>query len=113
MIMSSGSQAMGDNYEWQNVTMEAAFQPRDGAGALVYKDAMYLVGGWSRDRTHFPRICRNDVWRSRDGLAWEMIKPNTFIDNRFDSAADWEGRHTAGYVVFQDRIWIAGPISRN
>src|SRR5262249_13615148 len=26
----------------------------------------------------------------------------------FDAERDWEGRHTAGYVVCKDRMWIVG-----
>lgn len=37
-----------------------------------------------------------------------MEKPNTFLDHRFDSSHDWEGRHTAGYVVYKGKMWIVG-----
>jgi hypothetical protein len=96
-------------YRWVKVTDRAAYAPRDGAGALVFRDKMWLIGGWNPgDKQHFPRICNNEVWSSADGAAWTLEKPNTFLDRNFDSAADWEGRHTAGYVVFQDKMWIVG-----
>lgn len=98
-------------YEWKNVTMTAEFAPRDGAGALTYKGRMWLLGGWNPQKQHrefFPRICNNEVWSSVDGARWELIKPNTFKDRTFDGTADWEGRHTAGYAVFRDRMWIVG-----
>jgi hypothetical protein len=97
------------DYEWVRVTGKAAFAPRDGAGALVFGGRMWLLGGWSpRDKTHFPRICNNEVWSSRDGAAWTLEKPNTFLDASFDTSRDWEGRHTAGYVVYRGRMWIVG-----
>ena len=97
------------DYEWVNATQKAAFAPRDGAGALVYAGRMWLIGGWNPgDKKHFPRICNNEVWSSKDGATWTLEKPNTFLDQSFDSSRDWEGRHTAGYVVFQDRMWIVG-----
>jgi hypothetical protein len=96
-------------YEWQQVTAKAAFAPRDGAGALVFQNKMWLLGGWNPgDKQHFPRICNNEVWNSADGATWNLIKPNTFLDRTFDSAKDWEGRHTAGYAVFKDKLWIIG-----
>lgn len=96
-------------YQWIKVTDNAPFAPRDGAGALVYKDKMWLLGGWNPgDKTHFPLICNNEVWSSKDGAAWTLEKPNTFISKDFNSGTDWEGRHTAGYVVFNDRMWIVG-----
>ncbi len=96
-------------YRWEPVTLKAPFAARDGAGALVYKKRMWLLGGWNPgDKVHFPRICNNEVWSSQDGLDWKLDKPNTFLDRKFDTSSDWEGRHTAGYVVFRDKMWIIG-----
>lgn len=96
-------------YEWVEVTAKAPFAPRDGAGALTFGGRMWFLGGWNpHDKKHFPRICNNEVWSSADGAAWFLEKPNTFLDDTFDPAADWEGRHTAGYAVFQDKMWIIG-----
>jgi len=97
------------DYEWVCVTPKAAFAPRDGAGALVYRDAMWFIGGWNpSNKNHFPKACTNDVWRSADGAEWRLVKPNTFGTDQFDPETDWEGRHTAGYVVLQDKMWLVG-----
>jgi len=97
------------NYKWVNVTQTAAYAPRDGAGALVFDGKMWLLGGWNpSDKVYFPRICNNEVWSSTDGVTWSLVKPNTFLDKNFDPASDWEGRHTAGYVVYKDKMWIVG-----
>lgn len=86
-------------YTWVSITPEAAFPARDGAGALVFKDRMWLLGGWNpRDKLHFPETCSSDVWSSVDGRLWRLE----------NSQAPWEGRHTAGYVVHRDRIWVVG-----
>lgn len=96
-------------YEWREVTAKAAFAARDGAGALTFKNRMWFLGGWNPgDKRHFPRICNNEVWSSADGKEWLLEKPNTFLDDRFDATKDWEGRHTAGYAVFRDKMWIVG-----
>ena len=34
-------------YSWHKVTESADFPPRDGAGALVYRDKMWPIGGWN------------------------------------------------------------------
>src|SRR3954447_8185536 len=96
-------------YTWERVTAQAPFAPRDGAGALTFNNRMFLLGGWNPgDKKHFPRICNNEVWSSANGRDWRLDKPNTFRDPAFDPASDWEGRHCAGYVVHQDKMWIVG-----
>ena len=96
-------------YQWVKVVLPAAFAPRDGAGGLVYKDRMWLLGGWNpNDKKHFPQVCNNEVWNSVDGAEWTLVKPNTHLKAPFDVATDWEGRHTAGYAVFKERMWIVG-----
>ena len=98
-------------YEWVNITMKAPFAPRDGAGALSFRGQMWLLGGWNPIRAHrefFPLICNNEVWSSKSGRDWKLVKPNTFKNKSFDPKQDWEGRHTAGYAVFKDRMWIVG-----
>jgi len=95
-------------YKWKNITMNAAFAPRDGAGAIVYKDKMWLIGGWNpQDKVNFPKICNNEVWSSTNGKNWSLEKPNTFGAG-FDESKDWIGRHTAGYCNFKDKMWILG-----
>ena len=90
---------MNAKYEWHCVTENAAFAARDGAGALVFHNKMWLLGGWNPgDKVHFPLICNSEVWSSTDGDSWTLENPQ----------APWEGRHTAGYVVHNGRMWIVG-----
>ena len=99
------------DYVWRLVTQHATFPGRDGAGALVYGDKMWLIGGWNpADKKTFPihSNCNNEVWNSTDGITWELVKPNTHLDDSFDPAADWEARHTAGYAVHRGNMWIVG-----
>lgn len=110
LFLAAGScRAADPDYQWIEITTQAPFAARDGAGALTFQDQMWLLGGWNPgDKLHFPLICNNEVWSSTDGGDWELIKPNTFLDRAFDPAADWEGRHTAGYAVYKDKMWIIG-----
>jgi len=86
-------------YQWQQVTATAAFAARDGAGAIVYEDAMWLLGGWNPyDPVEFPDTCNSEVWTSTDGLTWALV----------NDVADWEPRHTAGYANFLDKMWVLG-----
>ena len=86
-------------YEWICATERAAFAGRDGAGALVFNDRMWLLGGWNPgDRVNFPEVCNSEVWSSEDGVHWTEVC----------AEAPWEGRHTAGYAVHAGRMWIVG-----
>jgi hypothetical protein len=97
-LAKEGAQTMTD-YNWSQVTLKASFAGRDGAGALVFKGRMWLLGGWNPgDKVHFPRICNSEVWSSADGLNWRLDNPQ----------APWEGRHTAGCVVHKNKMWIVG-----
>ncbi|MCA9115416.1 MAG: hypothetical protein KDA79_10035 [Planctomycetaceae bacterium] len=108
-VARAAAPAETPQYEWQQITLKGPFAPRDGAGALVFKEKMWLLGGWNpSDKKHFPRICNNEVWSSSNGLDWTLVKPNTHLDTSFDRSSDWEGRHTAGYVVYDGKMWIIG-----
>ena len=97
--LASVSLTESPDYQWNCVTEKAAFAGRDGAGALVFKNKMWLLGGWNpNDKRYFPRICNSEVWSSSDGLSWTLS----------NAQAPWEGRHTAGCAVHHERMWIVG-----
>lgn len=75
---------------------------------MIWFESPGCLADGSGDKKHFPRACSNDIWNSRDGLTGSLIKTNSFIDENFDPTNDWEGRHTAGYAVFQNTMWIVG-----
>ncbi|HPO16188.1 MAG TPA: hypothetical protein PLI09_22325 [Candidatus Hydrogenedentes bacterium] len=109
IVFGGTTNAADPVYRWVNVSMKAPFAARDGAGALVYENKMWLIGGWnSRNETYFPRDCVNDVWSSTDGATWVMERPNTFGTPDFNPDHEWEGRHTSGYVVHQGKMWVVG-----
>ena len=49
--------------DWVKVTDKAGWQPRDSSGEVVFKDQLWLLGGWFDSFTAPPR----DVWSSPDG----------------------------------------------
>ena len=72
-------------YEWKCVTENAAFAGRDGAGAVVLNDNMWLLGGWNpNDKVNFPQICNSEGWCSSDGETWTEV----------GEQAPWEGEGT-------------------
>lgn len=86
-------------YRWDIITKQARFADRDGAGALTFRGKMWLLGGWNPwNKVYFPRICNSEVWSSVNGTQWTLES----------AQAPWGGRHTGGYAVFKDRMWIIG-----
>jgi len=82
---------------WQLLTEHAAWPPRDSPGVVVFRDRIWILGGWQFVETgKFRRL--NDVWCSVDGLTWEQVTPE----------APWPARNLPGCVVFSDRIWLMG-----
>ncbi len=74
--------------------MQLQVRPRDGAGALVFQNKMWLLGGWNPANTP---DTNDQVWSSSDGSNW------SFVCN-----APWERRHMAGWLVYDDRLWVVG-----
>ena len=82
-----------DGVHWTQVTPAAQWGPRLWFSAIVYRDRMWALGGWSDQNHNF-----GDVWYSKDGKNW----------TEFKSDVSWSSRHEHSAFVFQDKIWIAG-----
>ena len=92
-----------DGRKWVELTSSANWAPRAGGVAVVKDGYIYMIGGEygftcppgqpNCDPPYF-----NDVWRSRDGVSWELVNP----------AADWEKRPGHQVVVAQDRLVLFG-----
>jgi hypothetical protein len=83
-----------DGLHWTRVLEKAPWAPRIWASAVVYKNHMWLLGGWS----NHPSKNHNDVWYSADGKNWrQLITKNV-----------WSPRHEQSAYVFDDKIWVAG-----
>lgn len=89
------AQSKKEPYKWKLVTNNANFSPRDGAGTVVYKKKIWLMGGWNKDSV--PNR-NSQVWTSTDGENWTLLNPK----------APWSGRHCSGWVVYKRKIWLIG-----
>lgn len=86
------------NYQWQQVNGYNTFGARDGAGAYVFKDSLFLLGGWTDvDNVNYPEKTNSEVWVSADGANWTL-----------KTVAQWERRHTFGNLVFNNKMWVVG-----
>ena len=83
-----------DGEHWTRVTEAAPWHPRLWFSSAVYRDRMWVLGGWSNN----PSQNWGDVWYSKDGATWEQLESNTI----------WKARHEHSAFVFQDKLWVAG-----
>ena len=76
------------------VTDQAGWQPRDSQGEVVYKDRLWIFGGWFNSFEAPPR----DVWSSADGKNWKLIQPS----------APWRHSDLSMSVAYAGRMWFMG-----
>jgi hypothetical protein len=84
-----------DGETWTQVTDAARWNPRLWFSSVVYRDHMWVVGGWAD--VNPPRNW-GDVWYSKDGKNWNELK----------SPESWRDRHEHSALVFEDKLWVLG-----
>ncbi|MFN0104745.1 MAG: kelch repeat-containing protein [Bryobacteraceae bacterium] len=80
--------------DWVKATVSAGWQARDSQGEVVFKDRLWILGGWFNSFEAPPR----DVWNSADGKTW----------NRIADDAPWLHSDLPMTIAFKNRIWIMG-----
>jgi len=73
---------------------KAAWRARDSQAEWVFKDRLWIAGGWFQSFEEPPR----DVWSSSDGKTWSLI----------EKAAPWLHSDLPMNMTFHDRMWIMG-----
>lgn len=81
-----------DGVTWTQLTDKAPWSPRIWHSAVVYRDRIWVMGGWSNK----PYKNWNDVWHSADGKTWEKLETPTI----------WRERHEHSTYVHDDAIWV-------
>jgi hypothetical protein len=86
-----------DGANWTQATASAPWAGRGAMSAAVFKDQMWIMGGFQAENyqgfQHF-----DDVWCSSDGVNWQCIVEH----------APWGERAMHQSVVFNDRLWVIG-----
>lgn len=79
---------------WVNETNSAAWKPRDSQGEFVYKNQLWILGGWDTPQT--PNFL--DVWKSKNGKNWICTSEK----------APWGQSDLPVSLVFKNKMWIMG-----
>jgi hypothetical protein len=83
-----------DGKTWEILAEKSNLPNRVFYGATVFKDKIWLVGGFDGKKYH------NDVWNSNDGVNWTQAAEKT----------NWSPRNVTKIFVFKDKIWIIGGV---
>jgi hypothetical protein len=87
-----------DGVRWTRETDAAPWHPRLWFSTAVYRDRIWVLGGWSND----PSTNWGDAWYSADGRDWKPLK----------TEVTWKERHEHSAFVFRDKLWVAGGHAR-
>lgn len=92
MKMGSKISRTRDGKTWETVAEKSNLPSRIFYGAAVFKDKIWLVGGWDGKNYY------NDVWNSADGVNWIRVAETT----------NWSPRTPSIVTVFKNKIWMMG-----
>lgn len=87
-----------DGVNWRQETAAAPWVPRLWFSSAVYRDHIFVIGGWHND----PSTNLGDIWYTRDGKEWKQLI----------SKVVWKERHEHSALVFQDKLWVIGGHAR-
>ena len=87
-----------DGVHWTRVTEKPPWHPRLWFTSVVYRNRMWVLGGWSNN----PSKNWGDAWYSKDGKTWTEYKTST----------TWKARHEHSAYVLGGKLWIAGGHAR-
>ena len=87
-----------DGRHWELVTQKAGWSPRIAAGAVEFKDRMWILGGTEDYYFGDNNSPKNDVWSSANGKEWKLETTN----------APWSARAYLQAIVHDGKIWVMG-----
>lgn len=86
-----GGEMAGPDWEFVG---NAAWQPRDSQGEVVFDNKLWIFGGWFNSFEAPPR----DVWSSPDGKTW----------SRVTASAPWQHSDLPMSLAFKNQMWMMG-----
>lgn len=76
-----------DGIRWTKIG-EAPWDPRDHPRVLVFRNALWMIGGQGH----------SDIWRTDDGSSWVKVK----------AESPWKDRYDYGAMSFNNLLWVYG-----
>jgi len=101
-----------DGKHWEQVLEHAPWAPRIWGSSAVYRDRMWVIGGFRSEPT-WENL--GDAWYSADGKEWRRLETVPAIRHSgannvpfVKEGAVWERRHEHSVFVHQGALWVAG-----
>ena len=91
-------------YEQVAATAPCPWSPRYGHTTVAFKDRIWVLGGTDTTPPKADVLfnLKSDVWSSADGVNWTLAT----------AAAPWAGRCLHNSLVFDNKIWVFGGLTR-
>ncbi|MBI4977858.1 MAG: hypothetical protein HZC28_10260 [Spirochaetes bacterium] len=86
---------------WKQQSFTGGFTTRARHAATVFKDNIYVIGGWNTADDSTGGTLLADVWRSPDGSNWMQIT----------SSAQFGPRRSFNLFTFDNKMWVIGGYS--
>ena len=84
--------------EWNRILASAPWSARRLHRAVFHDGYIYIAGGTDDYYNEYQFRKFNDVWRSPDGVTWELVVSN----------AGWPKRAAHAFIYYDNRFWILG-----
>lgn len=84
-----------DGINW-NLETDEAFPNREDFDAVVFEDAIYIIGGRNSDSSF------NEIWKSTDGIEWNLVAPTSEI---------FSPRYAHTAKVHNGKVWVVGGVN--
>ncbi len=95
-----------DGVAWR-LESSGAFPVRNYTRTIVFKNHLYVVGGWDRDSG----VYSNDVWASHDGRSWHRNIPGPSSIAGAERIFSPRIGHTM--TVFNGKVWVIGGMDQD
>jgi hypothetical protein len=96
-----------ESYDWEERTVTAAWDARDGGMVRYFAGKYWLLGGWNPYGTDiaeweaFPQVTTNEVWSSTDLDTWTEESTYDASPPTSGAGARWKRRHWGGCLVHE------------
>jgi hypothetical protein len=85
-----------DGVNWKMESAHAPWGPRGIIhGSLIHNDEMWILGGGNK-QWNTPVDMYNDVWKTKNGIDWELVAENAL----------WTPRIHFTTISFDNKIWV-------